>query len=171
MEGLRSKRAAAGAWTADEMLWAASMLFVIAIVGGATASPTTYTVGGASGWMTPDPITHLPNYTAWALTNTYHVGDSLLFNFLANIHTVIRVNTTDYLACTALAPIGGMVYTNGSVTIPLTTAGNWYFLSNASTDCTDGMEFGVAVSGVAQQKYNFAALGLGSLIVGFFLLI
>ncbi|OWM79841.1 uclacyanin 1-like [Punica granatum] len=96
------------------------------------SSAVDHTVGGPNGgWDTSSDL------KSWASSNTFAVGDSLVFQYLAN-HDVTEVPKVDYDSCQAANPIG--TYTGGSTVISLTSPGKRYFICAQSGHCDQGMK-------------------------------
>ncbi|CAM0148269.1 unnamed protein product [Urochloa decumbens] len=104
-----------------------------------TASATSYTVGDGSGWTTG------VDYTSWAASKNFKVGDSLVFNYAKGLHTVVEVSAAEYMACTASNPLGSD--SSGGTTVPLKTPGTHYFVCSITGHCGAGMKLAVTVGG------------------------
>ncbi|XP_059651001.1 uclacyanin-3-like [Cornus florida] len=104
------------------------------------ASPAVYaadhTVGGSNGWS------QTGDYTTWAKSQTFIVGDNLVFNY-DSTHSVDEVSQSDYTNCKTSSPIKS--YTGGSTTISLTTAGPMYFICPTFGHCQGGMKLAITV--------------------------
>ncbi|KAL6912099.1 hypothetical protein ACP4OV_000904 [Aristida adscensionis] len=117
-----------------------SALAVLLLVARAsTAAAATYTVGDGSGWTTG------VDYTTWAASKNFKVGDSLVFNYAKGLHTVVEVSAAEYMACTATNPIGSD--SSGATTIALKTPGSHYFVCSIPGHCAGGMKLAVTVGG------------------------
>ncbi|CAN6246025.1 unnamed protein product [Urochloa humidicola] len=104
-----------------------------------TASASSYTVGDGSGWTTG------VDYTSWAASKNFKVGDSLVFNYAKGMHTVLEVSAAEYMACTAANPLGSD--SSGATTVPLKTPGTHYFVCSITGHCGAGMKLAVTVVG------------------------
>ncbi|CAL5054425.1 unnamed protein product [Urochloa decumbens] len=104
-----------------------------------TASAASYTVGDGSGWTTG------VDYTSWAASKNFKVGDSLVFNYAKGLHTVVEVSAAEYMACTASNPLGSD--SSGGTTVPLKTPGTHYFVCSITGHCGAGMKLAVTVGG------------------------
>ncbi|KAL6633512.1 hypothetical protein ACP70R_026183 [Stipagrostis hirtigluma subsp. patula] len=117
-----------------------SALAVLLLVAGAsTAAATSYTVGDGSGWTTG------VDYTTWAASKNFKVGDSLVFNYAKGLHTVAEVSAAEYMSCTATNPIGSD--SSGATTVALKTPGSHYFICSIPGHCGGGMKLAVTVGG------------------------
>ncbi|TKY51788.1 Blue copper protein [Spatholobus suberectus] len=119
----------------EKVLFVYSLLFCFAII---TCSATTYTVGDSSGW---DISTNLDT---WIADKKFQVGDALVFQYSSgqSVEEVTKenfdtCNTTNFLA----------TYGNGNTTVPLTRAGDRYFVSGNKLYCLGGMKLHVHVEG------------------------
>ncbi|KAL5058421.1 hypothetical protein RYX36_030025 [Vicia faba] len=124
----------------------------------ATAAATEYknhTVGGTSGWFfnstTNTPAT---NYSSWASTQIFNLGDYLIFNTNSNQSVILTYNNTVYLNCTADdSDNGTFIYSSGTfnqtltIPVPLTIVGLNYFFSDTSdgVQCQHGLAFEIQV--------------------------
>ncbi|TKY56287.1 Blue copper protein [Spatholobus suberectus] len=95
-----------------------------------------HTVGDTSGW------TIGADYSTWASSLNFKVGDGLVFNYGAG-HTVDEVKESDYKSCTT----GNSLSTDssGATTIALKTAGTHYFICAVPGHCKGGMKLAVTV--------------------------
>ncbi|KAL7600298.1 cucumber peeling cupredoxin-like [Lactuca sativa] len=107
-----------------------------------TAAQTTHVVGDALGWNIP------PNgpsaYTTWASTQTFRVGDVLLFNFTTGFHNVAEVSQVAYGPCTTTNPIS--IATTGPARVTLNAPGTHYYVCTVGTHCQIGQKLTINVS-------------------------
>ncbi|KAL7598389.1 hypothetical protein Lser_V15G23970 [Lactuca serriola] len=107
-----------------------------------TAAQTTHVVGNALGWNIP------PNgpsaYTTWASTQTFRVGDVLLFNFITGFHNVAEVSQAAYGPCTTANPIS--IVTTGPARVTLNAPGNHYYICTVGTHCQIGQKLTINIS-------------------------
>ncbi|CAL0328125.1 unnamed protein product [Lupinus luteus] len=117
-----------------------------------------HTVGGTAGWFF-NSTTNTPstNYSSWAASQTFNLGDYLIFNTNSNETVIQTYNKATYLNCTADdSDNGTFIYDSGSsrfsealtVPVPLTTVGLNYFFSDTGVDsvqCSRGMAFEITV--------------------------
>ncbi|KAK7340145.1 hypothetical protein VNO77_20839 [Canavalia gladiata] len=116
-----------------------------------------HTVGGAAGWsFNSTTSTSATNYSSWAATQTFDLGDYLIFKTNSNQTVIQTYNKTSYLRCTADdSDNGTFVYDGGSgrfgqaltIDVPLTIVGPNYFFSDAGdgVQCQHGMAFKINV--------------------------
>ncbi|KOM26584.1 hypothetical protein LR48_Vigan303s000600 [Vigna angularis] len=74
-------------------------------------------VGDSSGWTIIGNI----DYKKWAATKNFQVGDSIIFEYNAKFHNVMRVTHAMYKSCNASSPLTTM--TTGNDTIKITNYG------------------------------------------------
>ncbi|CAH1426502.1 unnamed protein product [Lactuca virosa] len=107
-----------------------------------TVAQTTHVVGDALGWNIP------PNgpsaYTTWASTQTFRVGDVLLFNFTTGFHNVAEVSQAAYAPCTTANPIS--IATTGPARVTLNAPGTHYYICTVGTHCQIGQKLTINVS-------------------------
>ncbi|XP_004492656.1 early nodulin-like protein 18 [Cicer arietinum] len=126
----------------------------------AVAAATGYrnhTVGGTAGWFfNATSNTSATNYSSWASTQTFSLGDYLIFNTNSNQSVILTYNKTSYLNCTTDdSDNDTFIYSsesypfNESLTfpVPLTIVGPNYFFSDANegVQCQHGLAFEIEV--------------------------
>ncbi|KAF7137361.1 hypothetical protein RHSIM_Rhsim07G0037000 [Rhododendron simsii] len=116
---------------------AVAFVLLILSVAAPAAFATQHVVGGSSGW------TQGVNYASWASSQTFAVGDTLLFSY-GSSHSVDVVSQSDYNNCNANSPQNS--YTGGSTIISLPSLGTMYFICGTSGHCQSGMNLAVTVS-------------------------
>ncbi|XP_010545090.1 PREDICTED: mavicyanin-like [Tarenaya hassleriana] len=97
-------------------------------------------VGGSSGWTILGNV----DYSKWASSHTFYVGDSLLFVYNSQFHNVKQVSRRDFHSCNASSAIA--TYTSGSDTVPLKRPGHYYFLCGFPGHCQAGQKVHVIVT-------------------------
>ncbi|KAL1322091.1 hypothetical protein HN51_067019 [Arachis hypogaea] len=138
-----------------------AVFFALTTAVYAAASSSGYhnhTVGGASGWLfNSTTSTAATNYSSWASTQTFNLGDFLIFKTNTNQTVVQTYNETSYLSCNADDfDNGTFVYDSGSsnfsqaltISVPLTVVGRNYFFSDAADglQCRRGLAFEINVN-------------------------
>ncbi|XVF72405.1 hypothetical protein PTKIN_Ptkin12aG0118900 [Pterospermum kingtungense] len=113
-------------------------LLVLAFFGVSLGA--VHKVGDSTGWTSLGNI----DYTKWASTNTFHVGDSLLFEYNKQFHNVMQVSHNDFQTCNGTSAIAS--YTSGSDTISLKRPGHFYFLCGVPGHCQAGQKVDVLVT-------------------------
>ncbi|GAB4861871.1 hypothetical protein Ancab_037126 [Ancistrocladus abbreviatus] len=140
-------------------LTAIAVLVAAADAGANAAAYTNHTVGGSAGWFfNVTTNTSSTNYSAWAATQTFNLGDFLIFNTNTNQTVVQTYNLTIYNSCTTdEAGDDTSIYDSGSdkfskalaLSVPLTKEGPNYFFSDADdagVQCEHGMRFEIQVN-------------------------
>ncbi|KAJ8480497.1 hypothetical protein OPV22_024224 [Ensete ventricosum] len=114
---------------------------LVSIVGGAGLSEAAvYSVGDVVGWT----ILGSPNYTAWAISQSFKMGDTVVFKYNKNFHNVLEVSKADYKACNAASPIAA--YTSGNDSITLKRRGHHFFICGVSGHCSAGQKVDVRIA-------------------------
>ncbi|KAJ4729978.1 blue copper protein [Melia azedarach] len=97
------------------------------------AMATNYTVGGPNGGW--DITTDLQS---WASSQSFLVGDNLIFLYGPNSHNVLEVSKADYDSCQPSSVIQS--YKDGSTVIKLSSPGKRYFICGIMGHCSQGMK-------------------------------
>nr|XP_043618648.1 mavicyanin-like [Erigeron canadensis] len=113
-----------------------TLLLITLVVAAPSAFAVQHIVGDSSGW------TNFGDYTTWASSNTFNVGDTLLFSYSSS-HGVDVVSKDDYDNCATSNAISS--YTGGSTTIKLTQPGPMYFACPSFGHCSTGMKLAINV--------------------------
>ncbi|XP_010513178.1 PREDICTED: mavicyanin-like [Camelina sativa] len=113
-----------------------SLLILVALFGGAIGG-TVHKVGDSKGW------TISVDYDAWASSKTFHVGDSLVFEYTKDFHDVTEVTHNDFKLCEASKPLSR--YQTGSDTIALTKPGIQHFICGFPRHCNFGQKLQIHV--------------------------
>ncbi|KAL6130785.1 PREDICTED: basic blue protein-like [Fragaria vesca subsp. vesca] len=91
---------------------------------------TQYIVGDDQGWNSG------VDYYSWMDGKTFHVGDSLVFNYVPGDHNVIVAANYDvYDKCATTPNLG--IWTSGNDVLTLPTTGTYYFLCEFHCDYTE----------------------------------
>ncbi|KAI3966283.1 hypothetical protein MKX01_027451 [Papaver californicum] len=114
------------------------MFFMVLCVASSMAE--VYKVGDDSGWTTVNPI---PNYQKWSASKAFNVGDSIVFQYDAQLHNVVQVRYEDYKKCNASSPF--RTFTSGNDTIPIKTKGHFFYIGGMSGDCQMGQKVDIRV--------------------------
>ncbi|KAM0855318.1 hypothetical protein ACQ4PT_049846 [Festuca glaucescens] len=134
--------------------------------GAPSASPAdpayrNHTVGGADGWFfNATSNSTSGNYSSWAATETFYLGDYLIFQTNDNSSVVLTSNATTYTLCDPSEDDGleTYIYSGGggggggteetkAIAAPLLYEGTNYFFSEADggSQCQQGMRFEIKV--------------------------
>ncbi|XP_027366790.1 stellacyanin-like [Abrus precatorius] len=101
-------------------------------------SATNYIVGDNSGW---DISTNLDT---WIADKKFKVGDALVFQYSSG-QSVEEVTKENFYTCNTTNVLA--TYGNGNTTVPLTRAGDRYFISGNKLYCLGGIKLHVHVEG------------------------
>ncbi|KAM0932180.1 putative Phytocyanin domain, cupredoxin [Dioscorea sansibarensis] len=100
-------------------------------IGGALARK--YEVGGDQGW---DVST---DFTSWASSTTFKVGDQLVFTYTPGLHTVVELaGEKEYNKCDINGALNSM--NDGKSTVKLSKPGYRYFACGTMGHCQEGMK-------------------------------
>ncbi|PON85145.1 Phytocyanin domain containing protein [Trema orientale] len=123
------------------------------------AAYTNHTVGGNAGWFfNATTNTTAANYSSWAATQTFSLGDFLLFKTNSNQTVIETYNKTTYQSCAyddsdsddTFQYGGGDQHFGEALTIevPLLLEGSTYYFSSAGdgVQCQRGMAFEINVA-------------------------
>ncbi|XP_068635453.1 early nodulin-like protein 18 [Aristolochia californica] len=138
------------------------LALLVAVASAQSTSPppyTNHTVAQSAGWFF-NATTETPsaNYSAWAQSLTFNLGDYLIFNTNSN-HTVVQTyNETSYRNCDigdddsdedVAVYAGEQGFGQPTVlAVPLTKVGPNYFFSGVDDgdECEHGMKFEITVN-------------------------
>ncbi|KAK9083930.1 hypothetical protein Scep_030401 [Stephania cephalantha] len=84
------------------------------------------------------------DYNEWASLQSFHPGDTLVFEYHAHSHNVMQVNPSDFKSCNSTAPPLA-VYTFGNDAVTFKMAGNYYFICGAPGHCEAGQKVEIKV--------------------------
>ncbi|XP_042510284.1 mavicyanin-like [Macadamia integrifolia] len=98
-----------------------------------------YKVGDDKGWTTLGNV----NYTAWAASKTFRVGDTILFEYNKQFHNVMQVTHQEFKACNVSSPMLTLATGNDSLVVKRT--GHYYFLCGVPGHCLIGQKVDIRV--------------------------
>ncbi|KAL1212725.1 Mavicyanin [Cardamine amara subsp. amara] len=98
-----------------------------------------YKVGDSAGWTTIANV----DYKQWASTKTFHIGDTILFEYNPQFHNVMRVTHPMYRSCNNSNPIS--TFTTGNDSITLTNHGHHFFFCGVPGHCLAGQKLDLNV--------------------------
>ncbi|KAG5593053.1 hypothetical protein H5410_043567 [Solanum commersonii] len=116
------------------------MIAVIIVVVAIVASPamaTDHWVGDDQGWKLDF------NYTAWAATKQFHVGDKLIFKYKKDVHNVYKADQEAFKSCTPSSDVTPL--TSGNDEISLTSPGKKWYICGVGKHCEKGMKLAINV--------------------------
>ncbi|KAH7291260.1 hypothetical protein KP509_29G008700 [Ceratopteris richardii] len=108
---------------------------------GSSMKGKIFNVGGEAGWTLPS-IGNV-NYSEWAASQTFSVGDGLFFNYSREYHNVMVVTKAQYAGCDGKSPIS--TFDDGETLIKLDRPGSFFFLCGVPSHCADGQKMAVRV--------------------------
>ncbi|KAK9086759.1 hypothetical protein Syun_029153 [Stephania yunnanensis] len=91
------------------------------------------------------------DYNEWASSQSFHPGDTLVFEYHAHSHNVMQVNPSDFKSCNSTAPPLA-VYTSGNDAVTFKMAGNYYFICGAPGHCEAGQKVEIKVVTSSQSS-------------------
>nr|VDD28244.1 unnamed protein product [Brassica oleracea] len=98
-----------------------------------------YKVGDSAGWTTIANV----DYKLWASTKTFHIGDTVLFEYNPKFHNVMRVTHAMYRSCNNSNPIS--TFTTGNDSVALTNHGHHFFFCGVPGHCMAGQKLDLNV--------------------------
>ncbi|XP_019427972.1 PREDICTED: mavicyanin-like [Lupinus angustifolius] len=102
------------------------------------ALATQYVVGGSQGW---DQST---DFNSWTSTQTFKVGDKLVFKY-SSMHNVVELSgENDYKTCNINSPVNTM--SSGNDIVKLDKPGTRYFTCGTIGHCSQGMKMKITVA-------------------------
>ncbi|EEF50418.1 copper ion binding protein, putative [Ricinus communis] len=133
------------------------------ITAAASQTPSTvytnHTVGEKAGWFfNSTASTPAVNYSSWAASQTFNLGDFLIFNTNTNQTVIQTYNETTFRNCTIDESLDNdtIQYDGGNtafgialtISVPLTIEGPNYFFSDGEdgNQCLHGMAFEIQVN-------------------------
>ncbi|XP_072953713.1 cucumber peeling cupredoxin-like [Typha angustifolia] len=114
----------------------------IILEGSVAAASTTHVVGGATNWTIPSATTF---YSDWSSSQTFAVGDTLVFNFPTGIHNVIPVPKSGYDGCSSKQQLGTTM-ANGPATVTISSPGIHYYICGIGSHCSFGQKLAITVA-------------------------
>ncbi|KAL9140137.1 hypothetical protein ABFS82_14G016100 [Erythranthe guttata] len=112
---------------------------ILILLSSVSDGGAVYKVGDSAGWTTIANV----DYTHWALTKTFQLGDTIVFEYNPKFHNVMQVTHADYKACNATSPISTRTSGNDSITID--THGHHFFLCGVPGHCQAGQKVDINV--------------------------
>ncbi|KAL5718257.1 hypothetical protein ACHQM5_011181 [Ranunculus cassubicifolius] len=132
-------------------------LISLLITTAASQSYKNHTVGDSAGWLfNSGTNTTSADYSKWASTQTFNLGDFLIFNTTTNQTVIQTYNETTYKTCnsddaqdsdTSEYHGGNEIDQALTLAVPLTLVGANYFFSSTEdgVQCAHGMKFEINV--------------------------
>ncbi|CAA7050236.1 unnamed protein product [Microthlaspi erraticum] len=114
-----------------------SLLILVALIGAAVGG-TVHKVGDSKGWTMMGA-----DYEAWASSRMFKVGDSLLFKYNKEYHSVNEVTSNDFEICEPSSPLAR--HETGYDTVRLTKPGIHNFICGYPEHCEVGQKLQILV--------------------------
>ncbi|MED6114011.1 hypothetical protein PIB30_076109 [Stylosanthes scabra] len=115
-----------------------SILVVIAAIFlPSIAIATEFVVGDDQGWRPGF------DYTAWAASKVFHVGDTLVFKYSVGEHNVYKVDGSSFQSCTV--PTNSTPMTSGDDHVLLQTEGKKWYICGVAGHCSAGQRLVITV--------------------------
>ncbi|XP_057516720.1 basic blue protein [Amaranthus tricolor] len=122
-----------------------AMVVVLMVCNIKEGSATKHIVGGSDGW---DEST---DYDSWAKTQTFAVGDTLVFKYTPGLHNVAELGSeNEYKSCDTSNAANSM--STGNDVVKLDKVGTRYFACGTSGHCSAGMKLKVNVVAADKQS-------------------
>ncbi|KAM7508204.1 hypothetical protein LguiA_018657 [Lonicera macranthoides] len=120
----------------------ATAIFVVATLVQTMVAQEIHVVGDNMGWIVP-PLGSIA-YRTWAATNTFIIGDILVFNFTSGQQDVARVTKEAFDTCNSTNPIA--IETTSPANFTLSSLGEYYFISTLDRHCPLGQKLAINVT-------------------------
>ncbi|XP_027367378.1 mavicyanin-like [Abrus precatorius] len=128
------------------------VLFFLVMAALQVSYAAIYKVGDSAGWTTLGNI----DYKKWAATKSFQIGDTIIFQYNAQFHNVMRGTHVMYKACNASSPIA--TFTTGNDSIKITNHGHHFFFCGVPGHCQAGQKVDINVLKVSADAPTPSAL-------------
>ncbi|XP_059290252.1 mavicyanin-like [Lycium ferocissimum] len=112
-------------------------LAVVVVMVAGPAMATEHWVGDDQGWKLDF------NYTKWAATKEFHVGDKLIFKYKKDVHNVIKADQQAFQNCKPSSDVTPL--TSGNDVINLTSPGKKWYICGIGQHCVKGVKLAINV--------------------------
>ncbi|KAF0905934.1 hypothetical protein E2562_008957 [Oryza meyeriana var. granulata] len=112
----------------------------VVVVSAGMAAAAVYEVGDKAGWT----IMGNPNYSDWAASKKFLLGDTVVFTYNKQFHNVMAVSKADYKNCDTSKPIA--TWSTGNDSVVLNATGHHYFLCGFPGHCAIGQKVDIRVA-------------------------
>ncbi|XP_038689959.1 mavicyanin-like [Tripterygium wilfordii] len=113
------------------------MVSLMALCGA--CSGAVYRVGDSAGWTAMGGV----DYNNWASSKTFHVGDTIVFEYETMFDNVKQVRENDFRTCNVSSPM--VTYFSGSDSVTLNRPTNLYFTCDVPGHCEAGQKVEIRV--------------------------
>ncbi|KAJ4955469.1 hypothetical protein NE237_012252 [Protea cynaroides] len=117
----------------------AMCVFLLVVTALDISLAAVYKVGDSKGWTSIGQI----NYTAWAASKTFRVGDTILFEYNKQFHNVMQVTHLEFQACNVSSVIN--TFSTGNDSIVIKRTGHFYYLCGIPGHCLVGQKVDIRV--------------------------
>ncbi|KAK4257933.1 hypothetical protein QN277_007456 [Acacia crassicarpa] len=121
------------------------MMMKMAII---MADGAVYKVGGFPGWTSIGNV----DYNNWAASNNFQVGDTIIFEYNAQYHNVMKVPYKMYKSCNVSEGTPLETFNTGNDSIKLNRYGHNWFICGFPGHCQNGLKVDVNVIRVSTTK-------------------
>ncbi|KAI4306292.1 hypothetical protein L6164_029580 [Bauhinia variegata] len=104
----------------------------------ASSLPNGHVVGDSAGWTTG------VDYKKWASSQTFYVGEVLLFESKKKGDNVLEVSKVNFVLCKSSSPLAR--YAARSNLVKLTRPGPYYFITRSGGHCKKGQKLEIQVN-------------------------
>ncbi|XP_019422780.1 PREDICTED: mavicyanin-like [Lupinus angustifolius] len=115
------------------------IIMLMMMLGVHVSCAEVYKVGDSDGWTIIGNV----DYKNWASTKNFQLGDTIIFEYGAQFHNVMRVTHAMYQSCNASSPI--TTFTSGNDSIKITNHGHHFFLCGIPGHCQMGQKVDINV--------------------------
>ncbi|MED6123922.1 hypothetical protein PIB30_054156 [Stylosanthes scabra] len=136
------------------------LLMVIAVAAVKVSYGAVYKVGDSAGWTTLGNI----DYRKWSAPKNFQIGDTIIFEYNAKFHNVMRVTHAMYKTCNTSSPIA--TFTTGNDTIKITNFGHHFFFCGVPGHCQAGQKVDINVLKVSAGAPEPSALASPAVSAG-----
>ncbi|CAL0314569.1 unnamed protein product [Lupinus luteus] len=105
-----------------------------------------YKVGDSDGWTIIGNV----DYKNWASTKNFQLGDTIIFEYVAQFHNVMRVTHAMYQSCNGSSPI--TTFISGNDSIKITNPGHHFFICGIPGHCQMGQKVDINVLKVSAPE-------------------
>ncbi|XP_020217915.1 mavicyanin [Cajanus cajan] len=116
-----------------------ALVFLMMMAALHVSHAAVHKVGDSAGWTIIGNI----DYKKWSATKNFQLGDTIIFEYNAKFHNVMRVTHAMYKSCNATSPLSTM--STGNDTIKITNYGHHFFICGIPGHCEGGQKVDINV--------------------------
>ncbi|XP_057423337.1 mavicyanin-like [Lotus japonicus] len=121
----------------------AVVLVMVVMAAVQVSYAAVHKVGDSAGWTILGNV----DYKKWAAPKNFQVGDTIIFEYNAQFHNVMRVTHAMYKTCNASSPIA--TFSTGNDSIKITNHGHHFFFCGVPGHCQAGQKVDINVISVS----------------------